>query len=50
MASIKMKNLEDFNLLGSNLFDDSESFLTEINDDVSEQIIGGCTLTVQYTP
>ena len=43
MANIDIKNISELNLSGNDLFEDSESFITELNDN-SEQdlIIGGC--------
>jgi hypothetical protein len=42
MANIKVNDLAKLNLSGTELFDDSESFLTELNDE-NEQIgvVGG---------
>ncbi|NJL61564.1 MAG: hypothetical protein HC903_06715 [Methylacidiphilales bacterium] len=42
MANIKLNELSKLNLSGVELFDDSESFLTELNDE-NEQInvVGG---------
>jgi hypothetical protein len=42
MANIKINDLLNLNLTGSELFNDSESFLTELSDE-SEQmgVIGG---------
>jgi dihydrofolate reductase len=48
MANIKVNDLAKLNLSGTELFDDSESFLTELNDE-NEQIgvVGGsCILTL----
>lgn len=49
MANIKVSDLLNLNLTGTELFNDSESFLTELSDD-SEQINGiyggiGCVPT-----
>lgn len=42
MANINIENLSEFDLNGNDLFEDSESFITEL-DDANEQysIIGG---------
>lgn len=40
MADIKLNNLVPHNILGDDLFNDSESFMTELNDD-DECIRGG---------
>jgi hypothetical protein len=40
MADIKLNDLLTQNISGSDLFSDSESFLTELNDE-SNQISGG---------
>jgi dihydrofolate reductase len=48
MANIKVNDLAKLNLSGTELFEDSESFLTELNDE-NEQIgvVGGsCILTL----
>lgn len=43
MANIKIENIADLNLNGDDLFQDSESFITELNDDNEQNsIIGGC--------
>ena len=43
MANINIENISDIDLNGNNLFEDSESFITELNDDdnTQEAIIGG---------
>jgi hypothetical protein len=50
MANIKLNDLSTQNISGSDLFEDSESFLTELNDesnqvskDVLVRVIGGVT-------
>lgn len=48
MSNIKVNDLAKLNLSGTELFDDSESFLTELNDE-NEQIgvVGGsCILSL----
>jgi|GEM_PF-1048934 len=40
MADINIGNISEFELDGSDLFDDSESFITEL-DDEGESIVGG---------
>ncbi len=40
MANINIANISDLNLNGNDLFEDSESFMKEVNDE-SEQVIGG---------
>ena len=43
MANINIENLSEFDLNGNDLFQDSESFITELNDDNEQNsIIGGC--------
>ena len=49
MANINIENISDLDLNGNELFEDSESFMTELSDDSEQQaIIGGarsdCTL------
>jgi hypothetical protein len=48
MANIKVNDLEKLNLSGTELFDDSESFLTELNDENEQMIVvgGSCFLTL----
>ena len=41
MASIKINDLSEFNFSGSELFQDSESFETELNDNDFFEVIGG---------
>jgi hypothetical protein len=42
MANIKLDNLSKLNLSGADLFDDSESFLTELNDENEQMgVVGG---------
>jgi hypothetical protein len=42
MANIKVNDLSKLNLSGTELFDDSESFLTELNDENEHmQVMGG---------
>ncbi|NEO66569.1 MAG: hypothetical protein F6J98_41840 [Moorea sp. SIO4G2] len=40
MANININDISALNLTGAELFNDSESFMTELSDD-SEQVIGG---------
>jgi hypothetical protein len=40
MADIKIKDLSNLNIIGSDLFDDSEDFTIELSDEI-EQIMGG---------
>jgi hypothetical protein len=40
MADINIKDLSDLNIIGSDLFDDSEDFTIELSDEI-EQIMGG---------
>lgn len=51
MANINIENISDLALNGNDLFQDSESFMTELSDDSEQDSImgglGGCTLTVQ---
>jgi hypothetical protein len=46
MANIKVNDLLNLNLTGAELFDDSESFLTELNDENEQMGVvgGGCYL------
>lgn len=50
MADIKVQNLENHNIPGTDLFGDSESFMIELNDD-REQILGGvgCRPCIKYS-
>ena len=43
MANIKLNELSSLNLSGAELFNDSESFMTELNEDNEQmkQILGG---------
>ncbi|MBD2214058.1 hypothetical protein H6G64_18165 [Calothrix sp. FACHB-156] len=42
MANIKVNDLLNLNLTGAELFDDSESFLTELSDESSQiNVYGG---------
>jgi hypothetical protein len=43
-----MADIKIINLSGSNLFDDAESFMSEINDD-SVNVIGGAIFTCRNT-
>lgn len=58
MANINIENISDLDLNGNDLFQDSESFITELNDDSDqESIMGGlaaaswciCTHACCYT-
>ena len=40
MANINIENISDLDLNGNDLFEDSESFITEL-DDNGEAIVGG---------
>jgi len=40
MANINIDNISDLDLNGNDLFQDSESFITEL-DDNSEDVVGG---------
>ena len=43
MANINIENLSEFDLNGNDLFEDSESFITELDDgNEQDSIIGGC--------
>ena len=43
MANINIKNISELNLNGNDLFEDSESFITELdNCNEKDLIIGGC--------
>jgi hypothetical protein len=48
MANIKVNNLSALNISGADLFNDSESFLTELSDE-SEKVIGGGYNCVEKT-
>ncbi|NJL61563.1 MAG: hypothetical protein HC903_06710 [Methylacidiphilales bacterium] len=50
MANIKLNELSKLNLSGVELFDDSESFLTELNDENEQvNVVGGtCFFTVNF--
>ncbi len=42
MANINIENISDLDLNGNDLFEDSESFMTELSDDNEQGIMGGC--------
>ncbi|WP_019505174.1 hypothetical protein [Pleurocapsa sp. PCC 7319] len=44
MANINIENISDLALNGNDLFEDSESFITEL-DDNEQAIMGGCAVT-----
>ena len=46
MANINIENISDVDINGDKLFEDSESFITELDDDVNlqEAIVGGLAL------
>ena len=44
MANINIENISDLALNGNDLFEDSESFITEL-DDNEQAIMGGCVVT-----
>lgn len=45
MADISIENISEFDFNGNDLFEDSESYITEISDDNEEKsIIGGSCL------
>lgn len=53
MANIDIKNISELDLNGKSLFDDSESFITELSDDSDqESIMGGknegCLYTIKF--
>ncbi len=41
MPNINIENISDLDLNGNDLFEDSESFITEITDDNEQSIVGG---------
>ena len=45
MANINIENISDLDLNGHDLFEDSESFMTELSDDNEQAIMGGCGLS-----
>ncbi len=59
MANINIENISDLDLNGNDLFEDSESFMTELSDDNEQGIMGGyycvqsntggCELTCEQT-
>jgi lactobin A/cerein 7B family class IIb bacteriocin len=49
MASIIVDNLPNCNVCGSDLFNDSESFLQELTEDELLETNGGITPTVIFT-
>ncbi|MBD2169101.1 hypothetical protein H6G04_32545 [Calothrix membranacea FACHB-236] len=50
MANIKVNDLFNLNLSGVDLFNDSESFLTELSDDSQQMgITGGCMATTHFS-
>ena len=42
MANINIENISDLNLNGNDLFEDSESFITELDDNEQAIMAGGC--------
>ncbi|NEO94528.1 MAG: hypothetical protein F6K56_31810 [Moorea sp. SIO3G5] len=50
MANINIKDLSALNLTGAELFNDSESFMTELSDQSEQMAIqGGCGYTCGHT-
>ncbi|AOY80877.1 hypothetical protein BJP36_14110 [Moorena producens JHB] len=50
MANINIKDISALNLTGTELFNDSESFMTELSDENEQMgIKGGCGHTCGYT-
>ncbi len=47
MANINIENISDLDLNGNDLFEDSESFMTELSDDNEQGIMGGCVAQSQ---
>ena len=46
MANINIGNISELNLNGNDLFEDSESFITELDDNnEQDSIIGGCPVS-----
>ena len=41
MPNINIENISDLDINGNNLFEDSESFITEITDDNEQSVVGG---------
>jgi hypothetical protein len=41
MANINIENISNLALNGNDLFEDSESFMTELSNDSDQEIIGG---------
>lgn len=41
MPNINIENISDLDINGNELFEDSESFFTEITDDNGESVVGG---------
>jgi hypothetical protein len=53
MANIKVNDLLNLNLSGAELFNDSESFLTDLNDENEQMaVVGGspCWITIFGSP
>jgi hypothetical protein len=49
MANIKVNDLLNLNLTGAELFNDSESFLTELNDENEQMaVIGGACRLLSF--
>jgi hypothetical protein len=46
MANINVNDLIDLNLAGADLFNDPESFMKDLNEEI-EQVIGGLDTTVK---
>ncbi|NEO41874.1 MAG: hypothetical protein F6J90_38355 [Moorea sp. SIOASIH] len=42
MANININNLSALNMTGADLFNDSESFMTELSDESEQMVMGGC--------
>jgi hypothetical protein len=49
MANINVNDLIDLNLAGTDLFNDPESFMKDLNEE-SEQVIGGATTIFGRAP
>ena len=45
MADINIENISDLDLNGNDLFQDSESFIIDLDDDAESIVGGGCGFT-----
>jgi len=48
MPNINIENISDLDINGNDLFDDSESFITEISDENEHSVVGGFYFRYYY--